>query len=383
MRTILLITSLFYTGLILGQDSVVTKQKWFINGYIKNLESFSFDKNFQNNISDNLIHNRVNIKWKPVDNLILTAEFRNRLFWGETVKTTPDLAEQLHNKDEMFDLSITWIQKASLLCITNAERLNIEYRQKRWNLKVGRQRINWGITTTWNPNDIFNTYNFLDFDYEERPGVDGARGQYVFNNSCNAEIAWSGTGKKDENKGAVKLNLNKSGYDMQFIAGWYKTRPTLGLGWAGNINDAGFKGEVQYIAGRKDSADHINGTLEASYMFKKGWYLSGGMLYNKTGLIDPIGNWNTDNLNISPENLMPTRWNLILTTSKEMTPLLSVNVSSIYAPGTKLMILLPSLKYNLASNLDVDLVWQSFFTEVDSRFEAVNHRAFLRMKWSF
>ena len=80
---------------------------------------------------------------------------------------------------------------------------------------------------------------------------------------------------------------------------------------------------------------------------------------------------------------MPTKWNMILATAKEITPLLSANMSVLYAPGTNLFILFPSLQYNMATNFDVNLVWQSFFAELNSRLEGVNHRCFLRMKWSF
>ena len=170
---------------------------------------------------------------------------------------------------------------------------------------------------------------------------------------------------------------------MQLITGLYKEHFTIGAGWAGSIKDAGFKGEAQYFFRSKDSADHFNMSLEADFMFKKGWYLNFGLLFNNHGLSQPVSNWNNLNFKLSPENLMPTKWNFIITTAKEITPLLSVNTSVLYAPGTNLLIFFPSLHYNLATNLDVNLVWQSFFAELDKNFEAVNHRGFLRMKWSF
>ena len=80
---------------------------------------------------------------------------------------------------------------------------------------------------------------------------------------------------------------------------------------------------------------------------------------------------------------MPTKWNIIIITAKEFTPLFSANMSVLYAPGTNLFILFPSLQYNLGANLDVNLVWQSFFAELNNHFEAINHRCFFRMKWSF
>lgn len=118
-------------------------------------------------------------------------------------------------------------------------------------------------------------------------------------------------------------------------------------------------------------------------MFKKGWYVNMGMLFNNDGLYKPINSWDTINLKLSPENLMPTKWNIIITTAKEFNPLLSMNMSMLYAPGTNLFIIFPSLQYNIATNLDVNPVWQSFLAEIRNNFEAVNHRCFLRMKWSF
>jgi hypothetical protein len=366
-----------------AQDSTTLPKKLTISGYIKDLQTLTFDKNFKELISGNLIHNRINMKWKPSDKVNAVAEFRNRLFWGEEVKLTPNFASLLKNDNELVNLQTAWIKNKSLVLHTNVERLYVDYKGNDWNVRLGRQRINWGITTTWNPNDIFNTYNFLDFDYEELPGVDGGKMQYIFSNTFNTELAYINTGKKDGSIAALKYSLNKWNYDMQLITGWYNGHPTLGAGWAGYIKDAGFKGEVQYFFGSKDSSDHFNMSFEGDYMFKKGWYVNMGLLFNNHGLYKPVTDWNTINLKLSPENLMPTKWNIIVTTAKEITPLLSANMSMLYAPGTNLLILLPSFQYNMATNLDVNLVWQSFLTQIDNNFEAVNHHCFLRMKWSF
>ncbi|MGZ8557025.1 MAG: DUF1302 family protein [Chitinophagaceae bacterium] len=366
-----------------AQDSTALPKKLTINGYIKDLQTLTFDKQFKELITGNLIHNRLNIKWKPSERVTAAAEFRNRLYWGEEVKLTPGFASLLRNVNEKANLQKAWIKNRSLVLHTNVERLYFDYQDTELNVRIGRQRINWGLSTTWNPNDIFNVYNFLDFDYEGRPGVDGGKFQYIFSNNFNAELAYAHTGKKDGDVAALKYSFNKWNYDMQLISGWYNAHPTLGAGWAGYIGDAGFKGEAQYFFGNKDSIDHFNMSLEGDYMFKKGWYIKWGLLYTNHGLDKPVNNWNTINLKLSPENLMPTKWNVIVTTAKELTPLLSANMSVLYAPGTNLFILFPSLQYNMATNLDVNLVWQSFFAELDNQFEAVNHRCFLRMKWSF
>jgi hypothetical protein len=379
-----IVFTFFLNSSLPAQDSTVAlPKKVSITGYVKNLETLTFDKNFKEIILGNFIHNRLNIKWKPSAKITTAAEFRNRLFWGEEVRMNPGFASMLKNGNEKVNLQKAWIQHKSLVLHTNVERLYFDYNNEEVNVRIGRQRINWGITTTWNPNDIFNTYNFLDFDYEERPGADGGKFNYRITNNFNVELAYAHNGKNQDNIAAFKYALNKWDYDIQLITGWYNDHLTLGAGWAGSIKEAGFKGEVQYFSEKKDSVDHLNLTLEVDYMFKNTWYVNAGILFNGNGVSQPVKNWNEVSFNPSPENLMPTKWNIIIKTAKEFTPLFTGNISVLYAPGTDLLILFPSLAYNIAANFDVNLVWQSFFARLNNNFEAINHRCFLRMKWSF
>jgi hypothetical protein len=364
-----------------AQDSIASPKKLAIAGYVKNIESLSFDKHFDELVSGNLIHNRINIKWKPGAGLQAVAEFRNRLFWGEQVRITPGFFTLLKNPSERMDLQKTWINKKALVFHTNTERLYLDYRQQRWNLRAGRQRINWSITTSWNPNDIFNTYNFLDFDYEERPGVDGVKLQYMFDGNSNMEIAYATT--LHGSVGAIKYAFNKWKYDFQFLSGWYNKQTTIGIGWAGSIKEAGFKGEAQYFFGNHDTQGHLNLAAESDYVFSKGWYLNAGFLFNSKGMNNSIKDWSQVDLRLSPSNLMPTKWTLRTTASKEFTPLLSATLSVLYGPDVNLLVVLPSMTYNMLPNLDLDLVWQSFFSELNRKFSAVDHRAFLRLKFSF
>ena len=381
------IVKIFFASLVAAaaraQDSTDAVKQFSVNGYIKDLQTFSFTNNFSDLTSMNLIHNRLNARWRPSDKITVAAEFRNRVFWGEEVKENPAFVSLLRNKNEKVNLQKTWINTKSLIVHTNTERAYINYAGEKLKIRLGRQRINWGVTTTWNPNDIFNVYNFLDFDYEERPGVDGANLKYVFNNSFNTEIGYANTGKRKSTIMALKYYLNKWNYDMQLITGWYKDRPTIGMGWAGNIKDAGFKGEIQCFLGDKDSTRHLNISLEGDYMFKNGWYVNAGILFNSNGLNKTVEKWDEINLNLSSTNLMPTKWNLIITTAKDLTPLLSANMSAAYTPRTNLLIVFPSLRYNIATNLDIDLVWQSFFIELNNSLTSINQLCVFRMKWSF
>ena len=136
-------------------DSLDIQKKFVVNGYLKDIQSFTLDKNFDSLVTGNLIHNRVNVRWKPTPKLTAAAEFRTRLFWGEEVRMTPDFASNLENDNEAVKMSILWFETESMVMQTNIDRLWLEYNTTKWDARIGRQRINWGITTIWNPNDIF------------------------------------------------------------------------------------------------------------------------------------------------------------------------------------------------------------------------------------
>jgi hypothetical protein len=110
-----------------------------------------------------------------------------------------------------------------------------QYTNEKLQVTAGRQRINWGQTFVWNPNDIFNTYSYFDFDYEEKPGSDAVRVQYFLNPTSAFELA----AKLDrQNKATIAglYRFNKLNYDIQFLSGITDEQDFVaGAGWSGQI----------------------------------------------------------------------------------------------------------------------------------------------------
>lgn len=366
-----------------AQDTTDDVSPWSINGYVKDMQSLQFSKDFQSLSATNLLHNRINLRYRKGPHFIMSIESRNRIFWGDDVRTIPGFAKQLRNANEWLTLSKVWLEQRDYVIHTQIDRWWAEYRQKKWSVRIGRQRLNWGITTQWNPNDLFNTFNFLDFDYEERPGSDAVSLKYAHSGSANTTVAFTPGEHAAQAIGAVKHSWNRKGYDLQVLAGWYKNQLTIGGGWAGSIKEAGFKGEVQYFFSRKESIPLLNVSLEGDYAFKNGWYVNAGILYNDKGSIRPFNDLNGIDFRFTPKYLMPTRWNFLLASGKSFTPLLTGYITVLFAPGSDLLLFLPSIKYNLSEAIDIDWVWQSFLGTTTTPFSALGHRTFLRMKWNF
>ena len=160
-----------------------------LNGYIKELQTFSFVKNLDNITTDNLLHNRLNFRARICSSMTGALEIRNRVFFGETVKTFPDYGDIVDVDDGYVDMSWLIVNEPSLVFLSQIGRLWINWKTEKWDIRAGRQRINWGINLAWNANDLFNAYSLVDFDYEERPGADALRAQRYFEDFSVLDIA--------------------------------------------------------------------------------------------------------------------------------------------------------------------------------------------------
>lgn len=365
------------------EEAPAAGKKFTAAGYVKNMQSLQFSSNFKNLYPTNLIHNRINTRWMTGRRITWVAEFRNRLLWGDDVKLNPGIDTLLRNPGEVVNLSAVLFSNEAMVMHAQTDRLYVNYEGRKLSVRAGRQRINWGISTIWNPNDVFNSYNFLDFDYEERPGSDALKVTLKTGRSSGMELALTPNHRKKRGKVlAGRYFFNTRGFDIQLISGLYDRRFTAGLGWAGSVGKAGFKGEAQYFAETGPDRYRLNLTAETDYVFRGGWYAGVSLLFASRGISRLSDNPAALKFTFTPLNLMPTKWNFAATARKEINPLLSASLSVLYAPGTHLMLLLPGIRYSLGDNLDADLIWQAYFART-TEFRALNHRGFIRLKYSF
>ena len=357
----IVITKLFVLiNYVLAQpnDSITLNKKstaFSFNGYVKSLSSFNMPILNKPFYYGHLLHNRLNFKMEST-HVNASVEIRNRLLWN-------------------------YHPKAILYATT--ERAWLEYKTNQWSIKGGRQRINWGMNNTWNPNDIFNTYNLFDFDYEERAGTDGIRIHHQLKGMSAIEFAVAKNITEKKLKTAFKYNFNSTKYDWQWIAGYYRDKFTVGLGWQGSIGETGFKGEAQYYFKNKVTEGHLNASIELDYITQNGWYLYLSGLYNQSGFLEYPKQPTVIKFDTSPENLMPTKWSVLAGSSKEITPIIKVRLNYIYSPVSNLMVLFPSLSFNIKTNFDLDFFWQTYWGYYFESLRPLNHSGFIRGKLFF
>ena len=175
----------------------------------------------------------------------------------------------------------------------------------------------------------------------------------------------------------------------------------LGGGWAGNIKNAGFKGEITYFI---SDESYINNSTSLStsidYSFTNGLYILGSYLYNSNGFTDAeqfpvqytLGSV-TQNV-LSPKNLMPSKNSYLIQTSGYITPAINSSLTLLYGEGINFFFISPNITYDINSSLDASVIGQFFFmnnnNEIPTNTGIVSNNSvntingyYARIKWSF
>lgn len=384
MRRFLYLMMLF-PAITHGQDTI--QRHWSLNGYITNMQSFMFQRWDGDWTSDNLIHNRLNFKWHNTANSLNAAlEIRNRFMTGESVKINPDYAKMIDVDNGIIKLSDNISTGKSYILNSKIDRAYIDYTKGKFQLRVGRQRINWGQCFTWNPNDLFNAYSFFDFDYVEKPGSDAIRLQYYGNSTSTLDL----TIKADNNHkitSAALYRFNKWNYDIQFLGGILNEEDyVIGAGWSGNIRGASFRGEVSYFHPKQNFTDTTGlllASLGSEYTFKNAFTIQFEVLYNQNKSLGLSSFADYYNMSLSAKNLSFSEISLMFQGNYPVTPLFNVSVAGMYFPKLNGFFVGPSLSYSLTDNLDFSFIAQSFTGQLEKGHAEYFHLGFLRLKWNF
>lgn len=308
-----------------------------IRGTVKDLGAVTVDNTLRNPIWLNLVQVRIESKWTLSDAFRIQADGRTLL--RTTSAGTDDDAR--------------------------IDRLQASFRKGAVEAHVGRQRINWGKTMVWNPNDVFNAYAFLDVDAEVRPSTDAVLAQWGWGVNSAVEIGAT----KDVTGALVRGSIGT--YDVQWLTAWYKEQLVLGGGWAGYVGSSGFKGEGSWFTG--DGT--VSMSLGADHMLNNGVYVNAELL--KNGGYDGSGSAIGLLANPpSPENLFPAPSAYMLGAGSAVHPLFSLNLAVVGALTRDITILVPQATYSITEDLDL-LVMGQMLRSWES------NSMFVRLRWAF
>ena len=365
--------------------SAQADDKYRFGGYIKHMDIVSMLSK-DSLLSSALIHNRLNFKWFASENFSSSLEIRNRLFYGEQIKYNHLLAPVLDADNGLVDMAFLLSDEKAYKYVINVDRAYLRWNKNNWDMQLGRQRINWGISLVWNPNDIFNAASFVDFDYEERAGTDALRIQYKTAALSGFEVVASPGKKNQKSIYGLMYRFNKYKYDIQLFSAFYFKDVALGAGWAGNIKKMGFKGEFTAFKpywNLFDNKASFHAGLSMDYTIKGSNYFNLSYLYNSHGSRAISQVKNITALYVSDaKNLSPARHSAFFQFSRAFNPLFTASMSNIYLFELKQLFFMPNLSYSISDNWDINIIAQSLFT-TNGLFKQDVTTLYGRLRFSF
>lgn len=120
------------------------------------------------------------------------------------------------------------------------DRLHVDYYGEGFDLRVGRQALNWGSAQFFNPTDPFPEV-LLAEPWRPRRGVNAVRLNLPLTESLDLSSVAALDDTLEEFRGAARLRLNVGGSDLALVGAWrgenndalvgVDLRGTLGVGW--------------------------------------------------------------------------------------------------------------------------------------------------------
>jgi hypothetical protein len=344
---------------------------------------------------------RLNAYYYATDALVVSGQARNLLVYQKDNALLRAFQDELTTSSYYFDLKYEWLEEDNLYGTSEIDRLYLNWRQQKWEVVLGRQRIAWGTCLVWNPTDLFNPFDILDFDYEERPGTDALQIQYFIGPVSQFNISATPGRTRQDVIYAGRYVANRWDYDFAVIAGWQRNSLRLGTNWAGQLFDGGFRGEILYTdpnmkyrtfnpeatsifdlyVDREVSRPFWTIALSGDYTFSNSFYIHTEYLYNGLGTTGKAGSRRFDV--IFTGELTPARQSIFQEFAYQLTPLLRGDFFIIFNPNDKSWIAAPSLQYSVATNWELYLLVFPSGGEVGTEFGGFPNQYFARIKFAF
>ena len=386
MKYYLSILLILLSLITLGQENE-KKSHLEISGMVSGMPSFNFTKINEEWTQEFLLHNRFDIEWTYDEWLKIDCGIRNRFITGDRVKTDASYTNMISKEQGFLDLTSNWLEKESFFFNTAIDRLSAQFTFDKLEVTIGRQRINWGITSAWNPNDIFNAYSYFDFDYAKHPGTDAIRIKYYTSFTSVVELAANIDSNEKVNIAAYH-RFNYKGTDIQMSGGIFKSEDMyFGLGWSGFIGSLGVKGENSIFIPYKNKNERETiyvGSFGLDYSFTNSLYIMIEGMYNSS--LEDVNTSNlleffqSSSLDARRLSFSPISW--FASASYPISPIINTSLAGMYFPNINGFYIIPSIEISLTNSTYLSFIAQTFNGDIENKNMEMNS-FFFRLKTNF
>jgi hypothetical protein len=367
--------------------SIQAKSQMKADGYVGMMPVWYYLDQPDMHMWESVVHNRLNLSYDFSPSVIGVAQFRNRLIWGKTVREISGYPSLLEEDQGFLDMSFNLASGQSSVLNLTIDRLWLDFYMGKLQLRIGRQRINWGQSMIWNPNDIFNAWSFFDFDYPERPAIDGVRLQLYTGMTSEAEAVVK-IDRHNRKTIAARYRFNTGSYNWQLLGGRLNDEEWVaGIGWSGHIGDAGFYGENTLLFPDQENQDEtLISSVGANYTFKSSLLLQVEGLYS-SNLPEKVGSFaEFISGQASVRQLSVSRYSIFASAQYPFTPVFTGSLSLMAFPLSEAFYFGPSFEYSIKPDLYLSTFLNLFVNcteNNENNGKTTDFEGAVRLKWFF
>lgn len=353
--------TLLFTGLS------PARQEYTFSGYILDFPSI---QQLQSGVAQILntdrrqFLNTTRLRLRPAlslwTNAELSMEYEIAALYGSA--SANQLLQAGQNGRQVVNLTATFVNENHWHITHFIDRLQIRQGLEFADLTIGRQRIAWGTGRIWNPTDLFNPLNPAIVSKIEKDGVDAALAKVPFGAFTDLALVYNPQRNWGTSNGGFRFRTNYREFDLSAMGGFFDKRVVFGGDCAGNLFDAGVRGEG-IISDESDNfkSNFVKFIIGADNQFTPKLYGMVEYQFNGEGKSGP----NAYELRrlISGEILNLGRAYLAVSGSYLIHPLVTctATLTSNLTDGSKFLVLLAA--YSAADNTEISLGGQLFFAQ--------------------
>lgn len=272
------------------------------SGYISTLPIYQINNNQISqlyNIDRTLFIDLSRIRLRPTlylwDNARINLEYEvSSLYFNSSGIIS--FSTDTKNKRQLVDLNCNLANEEHFITNHFIDRLYFHQGFDFGELRIGRQRISWGTGRIWNPNDLFNPINPASFYKIEKDGADVISFKLFLGSFSDLHFVFNPQEVFKESNYAIRYRTNFSEFDFSLMAGRFDSQIIGGMDFAGNLLDAGVRGEFVF-SGKNDNSFtfFIKSILGIDYQLTSELYALVEYHYNGQGTTDKM-NYQFDKL---------------------------------------------------------------------------------------
>ena len=326
----------------------------------------------------NLSRLRLELSLRWMDYLSAFIAYDHSLLYSGFIKSPDFKQAQARQREQFFDQDDELLKRGNLRWEHGLYRSYVTYKKEDWEASFGRRQVSWGLGKFWAPTDLFNPFDPLSLEKDERRVRDNLRVAYFSPGQDSLEGVYVPARSYENSSFGLRLIHPFQEKEIGIILGELKKNEIAGLHFLTNIGKSALRLEHTF---NHYETDFFKTTVNIDYTFSNSLYLMGEYYYNGQGRRDKsvyqITRWNSGEIDFLGQDYLGAL------VGYDLTPLIRAETYIILNIRDESAFINPQLKWSLSSNSSLLLGGQFFSGNDATEFERFHNLGYLRWRLFF